>query len=244
MIWIILVAVVFVAGGTWLVAKSIQMRLAVLALGLAGVATYWFIGHPDMGDRPLEARLAEVRAQMQTSPETLDPRAVIAAVEAEARNRPNDFTGHFLIARQYEAMAQAAQMRGMELIQSGNEEAAAEQAAIMQDSVQKAEQAYSESLRRNPNNPEAIAALADLRFKTTGEVDERTTRLYQAAFQASPDRFRYGYLAGIGLWLQGKKAEAEALWADIDARAPAEGPERGMFAALRQMFGIDQPPTP
>ena len=32
MIWIILVAVVFVGGGTRLVAKSMQMRLAVLAL--------------------------------------------------------------------------------------------------------------------------------------------------------------------------------------------------------------------
>jgi cytochrome c-type biogenesis protein CcmH/NrfG len=132
----------------------------------------------------------------------------------------------------------------MRLVQGGDETAAAAQAAVMQDSLMKAEEAYAESLRRNPNNPEVIADLADLRFKTTGEVDERTTRLYQAAFQANPNQFRYGYLAGIGLWLQGKKAEAEALWADIDARAPADGPERGMFAALRQMFGIDQTPTP
>lgn len=244
MIWLILVAVIFVAGGTWLVAKTTQTRLVVAALGVAGAATYWFIGHPSMSDRPLDVRLAEVRAQMQTSPEQLDPRGVIAAVEAEARSRPNDPMGHFLIGRQYEALAQDAQQRGMELVQSGNEAAAGEQAALMQDSLTKAEQAYSESLRRNPNNPEAIAALADLRFKTTGEVDERTTRLYQAAFQASPDRFRYGYLAGIGLWQQGKSTEAEALWADIDKRAPADGPERQMFAALRQMFGIDQPTTP
>jgi cytochrome c-type biogenesis protein CcmH/NrfG len=149
-----------------------------------------------------------------------------------------------LIARMYESLAQKAQAEGMRLAQGGDEPAAAEQAAVMQESLLKAEEAYTESLRRNPNNPEVIAELADLRFKTTGEVDERTTRLYQAAFQASPDRFRYGYLAGIGLWLQGKKPEAEALWADIDARAPAEGPERQMFAALRQMFGIDPPPTP
>jgi cytochrome c-type biogenesis protein CcmH/NrfG len=139
----------------------------------------------------------------------------------------------------YESLAQRAQAEGMQLMQNGDEQAAGLQAAAMQENLLKAEEAYSESLRRDPNNAEVIAALADLRFKSTGEVDERTTRLYEAAFQAQPDRFRYGYLAGIGLWLQGKKAEAEALWADIDKRAPAEGPERQMFAALKQMFGVD-----
>jgi cytochrome c-type biogenesis protein CcmH/NrfG len=244
LIWLILVAVVFVAGGTWLVAKSMPMRLSVLALGVAGVGAYWFIGHPGMSDQPLEARLAEVEEMIRTAPERLNEKQAIALAERRAREEPTDATAHMLIARMYESLAQKAQAEGMQLAQGGDELAAAEQAAVMQESLLKAEEAYTESLRRNPNNPEVIAELADLRFKTTGEVDERTTRLYQAAFQASPDRFRYGYLAGIGLWLQGKKPEAEALWADIDARAPAEGPERQMFAALRQMFGIDPPTTP
>jgi cytochrome c-type biogenesis protein CcmH/NrfG len=243
-IWLVLVAVVFVAGGTWLVAKSIPTRLAVLALGLAGVGTYWFIGQPGMSDRPLEVRLAEIEQMIRTSPEQLDEKQAIAIAERRAREQPTDATPHLMIARMYESMAQKAQAEGMRLVQGGDEQAAAAQAAIMQESLLKAEEAFSESLRRDPSNPEVIADLADLRFKTTGEVDARTTRLYQAAFQANPDRFRYGYLAGIGLWLQGQKAEAEALWADIDKRAPAEGPERGMFAALRQMFGIDPPATP
>jgi cytochrome c-type biogenesis protein CcmH/NrfG len=244
LIWLVLVAVVFVAGGTWLVAKTIQTRLIVAALGVAGIGAYWFIGHPDMSDRPLDVRLAEIEEMIRTTPEKLDEHQAIAVAESRARKEPTDPTAHMLIGRMYESLAQKAQADGMRLVQGGDENAAAEQAAVMQESLMKAEEAYSESLRRNPNNPEVIADLADLRFKTTGEVDERTTRLYQAAFQANPNQFRYGYLAGIGLWLQGKKAEAEALWADIDTRAPPGGPERGMFAALRQMFGIDQPPTP
>ena len=60
LIWLVLVAVVFVAGGTWLVARSMPMRIAVLALGLAGVGAYWLVGQPGMGDRPLEMRLAEI----------------------------------------------------------------------------------------------------------------------------------------------------------------------------------------
>jgi hypothetical protein len=114
----------------------------------------------------------------------------------------------------------------------------------MQDSLQKAEDAFRDALRRDGSNVEVLTDLADLRFKSTGDVDPETTRLYEAAFQAQPDHFRLGYLAGIGLWKEGKKAEAQALWDDIEKRAPAGGPERQMFAALRQMFGIDPPTTP
>ena len=81
MIWIALVAVVFVAGVAWLVAKSTQTRLIVLALGVAGVATYWFVGHPDMGDRPLDVRLAEAENLVRTQPDKVDTRTAIAVVE-------------------------------------------------------------------------------------------------------------------------------------------------------------------
>ena len=37
MIWLVLVAVVFLAGGTWFVAKSMQTRALVLLAGLAAV---------------------------------------------------------------------------------------------------------------------------------------------------------------------------------------------------------------
>jgi len=244
LIWIALVAVVFVAGGAWLVAKSTQTRLIVLALGVAGVATYWFVGHPDMGDRPLNVRLAEAENLVRTQPDKVDTRTAIAVVEQKIRERPEDPTGYVIVARMYESMAQNAQMQGAQLMQSGDEKGASKQAGIMQDSLQKAEDAFRDALRRDGSNVEVLTDLADLRFKSTGDVDPETTRLYEAAFQAQPDHFRLGYLAGIGLWKEGKKAEAQALWDDIEKRAPAGGPERQMFAALRQMFGIDPPTTP
>jgi len=243
-IWLILVAVFFVAGGTWLVARSMQTRAVVLALGVAGVGAYWFIGHPGMADQPLEARMDAIDAQIKNNPESLTEQEIIAVSERQAHRVPKDPTPHVMIARMYESLAQKAQAEGMQLIQGGDEKGAAERAATMQDSLMRAGEAYREALRRAPDNAEIAAELADLRFKTTGEVDEMTTRLYQMAFAANPDRFRFGYLAGIGLWLQGKKDEAEALWAGIDSRAPKDGPERQMFAALRQMFSIDQPSSP
>ena len=119
MIWLVLVAVVFVAVGTWLVAKSTPTRLAVLALGLAGVGAYWFIGQPGMSDRPLEVRLAEIEQMIRTSPERLSEKEAIAIAERRARQQPTDPTPHMMIARMYESLAQRAQAEGMRLVQGG-----------------------------------------------------------------------------------------------------------------------------
>lgn len=244
MIWIALVAVVFVAGGAWIVAKSMRTRLIVLALGVASIAAYWFVGHPNMSDRPLDARLVEAENLVRTQPDKVDIRSAIAVVEHKIRERPEDPAGYVIVARMYESLAQNAQMQGAQLMQAGDEKGASKQAGIMQDALQKAEDAFRDALRRDTKDIEVIANFADLRFKSTGDVDAETTKLYQIAFEAQPDHFRLGYLAGIGLWKEGKKAEAQALWDDIEKRAPAGGPERQMFAALRQMFGIDPPATP
>lgn len=215
MIWIALVAVVFVAGGTWFVAKSMQTRVIVLAAGLLAVGAYWFLGQPNMPDEPLEGRIEDIEALAQRDPESLRIDQVIALAQKRAQANPKDAAPHWIMGKMLEA--------------SNNP-----QGALL---------AYESALRRDPNNINVVADLADLRFKMSGQVDPATTQLYQQVFAAQPGNLRIGYLAGIGLWLQGKKAEAEAMWTDINARAPEAGPERQMFAALRQMFGID-PPSP
>lgn len=246
MIWLAIVAAVFVVGGSWFVAKTLSTRILVGVAGLAAVGTYWVLGKPDMADRPLDVRLAEIEERLKTAPETLDEREAIALAERRVREQPNESRALVLIGQMYESLATRAQQQGMAAMQAGNEAEANRQAAMIQDSIDKAIDAYTRAIRRNEVDIEAITNLADLRFKSTSEVDAFTSQLYQAAFSAQPDQFRLGYMAGIGLWLQGKVPEAEAIWADIDARAPQDGPERQMFAALRQMFGIDKgvPPGP
>lgn len=239
MIWLVLVAAVFVIGGVWFVSKSTQTRVAVLAVGLASAAGYWLLGRPDMPDRPLDVRLAEIEARVSTAPETLNEHEVIALAERRVQEHPEDSHGLVLIGQMYESLAGKAQAQGMAAMEAGREDEANRQAATIQQSLDKASNAYNTALRRNPNDLEAIANLADLRFKMTSEIDPFTTQLYETVYKAQPDQFRQGYLAGIGLWGQGKTAEAEAIWADVNARAPEGGPERQMFAALRQMFGID-----
>ena len=215
MIWLVLVAVVFVAGGTWFVAKSIQTRAVVLVAGLAAVGIYWMLGHPDMPDEPLESRIESIEALAQKDPQSMRVDQVIALAQKRALQNPKDAAPHWIMGKMLEA--------------SNNP-----QGALL---------AYESALRRDPNNIDVVSDLADLRFKMSGQVDAATTQLYQQAFEARPENLRIGYLAGIGLWLQGQKDEAEALWAGINAKASETGPERQMFAALRQMFEID-PPAP
>lgn len=221
-----------------------QTRVIVLVAGLAAVGAYWVLGKPDMGDRPLEARVAEVEQLAKTSPEKLDENQTILLAEKAARERPTEAMPHIIAGKMYESLAAKAQQTGMALMQSGKEEEARKEAAAVQTNLNKAMQAYNEALKRDSTNVETITSLADLRFNTTREFDEFTTRLYQAAFKAQPDNFRLGYFAGMGLWVQGRKDEAEALWADVNARAPQGGYERQMFAALREMFGVDPNPAP
>lgn len=244
MIWIALVAVVFVAGGTWFVAKSAKTRAVVAGLGIAAVAIYWFVGHPDMGDRPLDKRLEQIEAQLKSDPDKVDARGAIAVIEHKIHERPDDPMGYLLVARMYKGVAGNAQAKAMQLNDAGNKEGANSEASVAQDNVDKAEQAFENYVRHGGNDPVALGELADLRFTRTTDVDPATTSLYQAAFAADPQQLRMGYLAGIGLWKQGKTAEAEAIWADVDKRTPPEAPLRQMYAAMRQMFGVDKPASP
>lgn len=307
MIWLILVAVVFVAGGTWLVAKSMQTRAIVLIAGMAAVGAYWLIGKPGMPDDPLGARVEQLEAREKSAPGQLTPDERLAVLQERSLKSPTDPEPLREIGDLYASVGRvedaqhsyrAALLRkpgdertldsisALEFQVSGvvdqatrdklpqirerartNPEAltAVQLVALLEERIQsapddpmaykilgdvlgrmghfdKAAAAYKSAFDRDPKNVELIASLADARFKATSQVDAFTTELYQQAFKAQPDHFRLGYLAGIGLWVQGRKAEAEKIWADIDARAPKDGPERQMFAALRQMFGIDPAP--
>jgi cytochrome c-type biogenesis protein CcmH/NrfG len=307
LIWLILVGVVFVAAGTWFVAKSMQTRLIVLVAGLAAVGSYWVIGKPGMADDPLGARVEQLEAREKSTPGQLTPDERLAVLQERSLKSPGDPRPLKEIGDLYAAAGRmedaqysyrAALQRSptdeptldalseLAFLASGTVDQATldklprirdrartnpeslttvQLVALLEERTKaapedpmpyrilgdvmqrighadKAEAAYRAAIERDPKNLEAITSLADLRFKSTGQVDVFTTQLYQTAFEAQPDHFRLGYLAGIGLWLQGKKDEAEKLWADINARAPQEGPERQMFAALRQMFKIDPVP--
>lgn len=193
-----------------------KTRALVLVAGLAAVGAYWMIGKPSMPDEPLEQRIEGLEELAKRDPESLRIDQVIALAQKRAQDHPDQAQPHWIIGKMLEAS----------------------------NDVEGATLAYQSALKRDPNDINTLISLADLRFKASAQVDPATTELYQQAYALQPGNLRIGYLYGIGLWQQGKRGEAEGIWADVNARAPKDGPERQMFAALRQMFGIDPAPAP
>jgi len=184
-------------------------------VGLAAVGTYFLLGKSNMADEPLKARIAQIQKQWdEQGPQTLSADQIMALAEEKAREEPNNPGPHLAIGTLLEIAGRP----------------------------QEAMMAYESALRRSPDEIEAIKKLADLRFKMTQEVDPVTTALYAEWYRREPDQLRAGYLAGIGTWLEGKKTEAEAIWADVEAKSPP-APVRGMYLALRQAYGIDPAPA-
>jgi cytochrome c-type biogenesis protein CcmH/NrfG len=214
-IWLIIVAVVFVAGGAWLIAKSLRTRLIVAAAGLAAVSGYWLTGKPDMHDEPLSGRLDALERVAETKPESLTGSQLMSLAQKRAHDEPKSPMPHWIMGEILEA--------------SGRPEE-----AVM---------AFESALRRDPRHLPTIKDLADLRFKLTGDIDPATTELYHEVFAAEPNNLRAGYMAGIGDWRQGKKDEAKAEWAAIAASPAMDDTHRQMFSAMRQMFGIDPAPA-
>jgi cytochrome c-type biogenesis protein CcmH len=211
LIWLALVAAVFVGGGAWFIARSMQTRAVVLVAGLAAVAAYWFIGKPGMPDEPLDDRLAKIEKQFDGSGANMSADALMALAEKRTREDPKNPLPHLAI--------------GTLLEMSGQPEE-----ALM---------AYESALRRDPNELEAVKKLANLRFQMTGTIDEPTSVLYHQWFAREPNEVHIGFFAGMGDWLAGRKQEAAKIWADVDARTPKDDPRRQMYAAMRQQFGVD-----
>jgi cytochrome c-type biogenesis protein CcmH/NrfG len=91
-------------------------------------------------------------------------------------------------------------------------------------------------MRLDPDNQEVVKQAADTLFRDSGAVGPEAAELYRRAYELDPTDLRMGYLAGVGDWQAGRRAEAEALWADIEAKTPAGDPRAQMFQALRETF--------
>jgi cytochrome c-type biogenesis protein CcmH/NrfG len=169
------------------------------------------LGKPYMHDEPLSGRLAEIEKQAKENPETMTAAQLMALAQERAQKAPNDPMPHWIMGEILEASGQ----------------------------TNEAMLAFESALRRDPNHLPTIKNLADLRFKASGQVDEATSILYHQVYKAEPNNLRAGYMAAIGDWVAGRQDQAKALMTEIDAKTPKDGPYPQMFAALRQMFGID-----
>jgi len=306
LIWLILVALVFVGGGSYLVARTWTTRGIVFFAGVIAALSYIMMGKPSMPDDPLQARIEQLAKKPEAE---LTGVEYLAIQEQRLKNSPTDPEPHKKIGDLYaaagrpqEAMqsysaaltrdpnyrpaldaisALEFQVNGevdqatrdrlpeiRKLAQTNPESLTAVQfMALLEERVsqepndavayqmmgrllasvgqaEKAEAAYRQAIKQGDKTFETVKALADLRFKSTSKVDAETADLYHRAYKLNPADLRVGYMAGIGDWVAGKQAEAKNQLAEIDAKTPEDGPYPQMFAALRQMFGIDPEPAP
>jgi cytochrome c-type biogenesis protein CcmH/NrfG len=304
LIWLALVAVVFVGGGAWLVARTWRTRGIVFFAGVIAMIAYFATGKPNMHDDPLAGRLEQLAQKPETE---LTGPEFLAIQEERARNSPRDPEPHKRIGDLYvaagrttdamlnytaalrrdpnykpaldavselefrstgvvdqdtinrlpgireQARANPESLTNVQLMALLQERAGQAPADAMPHKIMgrllegvghadKAEAAYGEALKRDPKDVEALKSLADLKFKRTGKIEGETADLYRRAYSLDRKDLRIGYMAGIGDWVAGRQKEAKAQFAEIDARTPKDGPYPQMFAALRQMFGIDPPP--
>lgn len=309
MIWIILFAVSVVAGGAFLAARTLWLRVGVALLGLVAVGAYWTLGRPQMGDMPLDGRIAEIEARERDAPDSVTAEQFLALQQALARRSPDDPAPFKMIGDLYlsngrldealgayqsalrrdpsfqpaaDAVSEIGYLRTGEideatraqlprlgqLAQTNPQALTSVQVLALIEArlasqpddpealrmmgeiyastghLDRAGGSYRRALELAPGNRALIKSWADARFKATQAVDAETSKLYQEAYRLDPSDLRIGYLAGIGLWLEGRRPEAEAIWAAVDARASDTGPERQMFAALKEMFGIDPASPP
>jgi cytochrome c-type biogenesis protein CcmH/NrfG len=304
LIWIILVTVVFVGGGSWLVARTWRTRGIVFFAGLAAAIVYMVIGKPNMPDDPLIGRLEEIAAKpeseltgveylalqeqrLKSSPKDPEPHKKIGDLYAAA-GRPSEamLAYNAALARQPGYQPALDAISSLQFQVSGevdqatrdrlpeirdiaradpNALTAVQLMALLQDRAaatpddpmayrmmgrlleevgqgEKAIAAWSEALKRAPNDIPTVTSLADIRFKASGTFDDETTALYHRVYKAEPNNWRAGYFAGIGDWVNGRKVEAEALWTKLEARNPP--PEmKQMFAAFQETFKIVRQPA-
>jgi cytochrome c-type biogenesis protein CcmH len=92
-----------------------------------------------------------------------------------------------------------------------------------------------------PKGDATLKTLANDLFKASGRVDPWTAELFHMAYQQNPDDVQVGYFYGIGQWQAGHHAEADALWATIEAKTAPDDPRRQMFTALKQAFRKETP---
>lgn len=166
-------------------ATAILLALPLLALG-----TYLYLGNPTMPDEPLAPRL-------DGALEDLPPAAILARLENELRQRPNDAQGWRLLARLQVTLGRH----------------------------EKAANAWQRLLDITDTDVEAQVGLAAaLIQQQDGVVDEVSVALLDAALAQDANNLQAQFWRAEAWQQQGRPDEARKLWRQLRARLPDAAP--------------------
>jgi cytochrome c-type biogenesis protein CcmH len=179
------------------------MGLAAIA-PLAALGLYLWLGAPGVPDQPFQTRRAELAARAASDPGALRPDELIALLEEDARDRPDDPRPHLFL--------------GQVLASQGR-----------YDDALRATQA---ALRRDPKNPDALVqAGVTLIELNQGKVDDQSRRLFSAALVLQPANPAPMLYLGLAEHQAGRTEEAFNLWRTGFAALKPDDPRRMAFAA-------------
>ncbi len=188
----VLAALLASAIGYWLAAPLLRDRqksvaMAVLAfVPLATLGVYLLIGAPDEPDRPLAPR-------MQGELEDLPPAAILARLEMQLRDTPNDPKGWRLMAR----------------------------LRMTVGDFPKAADAWQRLLELTPQDVEARVGLAQaLIEQDDGVVSAAAVRLLDEALQIAPDNGSALFWRAEAHDQLGEIAAAKTLWRQLRQKLP------------------------
>jgi cytochrome c-type biogenesis protein CcmH/NrfG len=99
-----------------------------------------------------------------------------------------------------------------------------------------ARMSYEAALARQPDNPVALAKMAGIMFRSTGQLTPEIAGMYRKAYAKDANNPSVGIMVALDEWNQGRKPEAEKMWADILAKMPPDDPLRTMYGVIRQRF--------
>ena len=172
-------------------ASTRTMALAILGgLPLLALAVYLYLGNPTMPDAPLAPRL-------DGALEDLPPAAILARLENELRQRPNDAQGWRLLARLRVTLGQHTQ----------------------------AADAWQRLLDLTGTDVEAQVGLAAaLIEQQDGVVDAAAITLLDAALRQDKDNLQAQFWRAEAYVQQGQTEQARRLWRTLRAGLPDTAP--------------------
>ena len=189
-------AVLAMAVGFWLVAPlkaTAFKRQAIAIIGfipLFALVVYLLLGAPEETDRPLAAR-------MQGNLEDLPPAAIMARLEMQLRETPNDPKGWRLMAR----------------------------LRMTVGDYPKAGDAWRRLLELRPEDAEARVGLAQALIEQDGGVvSPVAVQLLDEALRLSPDNASAQFWRAEAHHQSGETAEAKRLWRKLRAKMPDSVP--------------------
>lgn len=101
---------------------------------------------------------------------------------------------------------------------------------------EQARMAYEAALARAPDNAVALSKLAGIMFRSTGRLTPEIAGMYRKAYAKDPTNPSVGIMVALDEWNQGRKPEAEQMWAAILAKLPPSDPLRTMYGVIRRNF--------